>query len=108
MPSPLPKRLRDRHRDLEIQLVDVTPGPALAWLERGHHRMGRAREMFRGMLIGRAVTTADMTTGQTETKMHPGRPGFEAFFTALGVSSHGMKIGRVRTGHKSPPLAEER
>ncbi len=66
--------------------------------------MGGAREMFRGMLIGGAITTADMATAQTETKMHPGRPSFEAFLTALGVSSDGMKIGRVRTGHRTPPL----
>ena len=65
------------------------------------------REMFRGMSIGRAVATADMTTGQTETEMHPGRSRFEAFLTALGASGHGMKIGRVRTGHISPPRAEE-
>ena len=33
--------------------------------------MGRAFEMFGGMAIGRTVATADMTTGQAETEMHP-------------------------------------
>ena len=44
--------------------------------------MGRVGEMFRGMTIGRAVATADMTTGQAETEMNPGRSDFQAFFTA--------------------------
>ena len=65
--------------------------------------MGRVLKMFRGMTIGRAIATADMTTGQTETEMNPGRFAFQAFFTALGVGSHGLKSRRVWTGHESPP-----
>ena len=65
--------------------------------------MGRVREMFRGMAIGRAVATADMATSQTETKMNPGRSNFQAFFTACSASSHGLNRSRVWTGHESPP-----
>src|SRR5688572_21224906 len=70
-PASLPQARRDTCRHFQIHLIDVTPGPPLTGLERSHYRMGRVREMFRGMTIGRAVTTADMTAGQTETEMHP-------------------------------------
>ena len=65
--------------------------------------MGRAREMFRGMVIGRAVTTPDMTAGQAETEMHPGRSNLQAFFTPLSASGNGLKSGHVWTGRNSPP-----
>src|SRR5580765_2395566 len=81
-PPSLPQRPRHPRRHVQIHIIDITPGPPLAGLERGHHRMGRVREMFRGMAIGRAVATADMTTGQAETEMHPGRSKLQAFFTS--------------------------
>jgi len=81
-PASLPQGRRDTRRHFQIHLIDITPGPPLAGLERGHHRMGRVREMFRGMAIGRAVTTADMTAGQAETEMNPGRSNLQAFFTS--------------------------
>ena len=65
--------------------------------------MGCVLKMFRGMAIGRAVATTDMTTGQAETEMNPGRFTFQAFFTALCAGSHGVKSRRVWTGHESPP-----
>jgi hypothetical protein len=65
--------------------------------------MGRLREVFRGMAIGRAVTTADMTASEAETEMHPGRSKLQAFFTSLSASGNGLKSGRVGTGHNAPP-----
>jgi hypothetical protein len=63
--------------------------------------MGRVREMFRGMAIGRAVTTADMTAGQAETEMYPGRSHLQAFFTTESASGNGLKSSHVWTGHNS-------
>ena len=57
--------------------------------------MGRVREMFRGMAIGRAVTTADMTASQAETEMYPGRSKLQAFFTSLSPGENGLKSGHV-------------
>ena len=71
-PRSLPQRPRHTRRHFQIYLIDVTPGPSFAGLEGGHHRMGRVREMFRGMAMERTVATADMTTGQAETEMNPG------------------------------------
>ena len=102
-PASLPQKLRNRLRHVQIYLIDVTPGPPFTWLERGHNRMGRVREMFRGMAIGRAVTTADMTAGQAETEMHPGRSKLQAFFTTLSASGNRLKSGHVWTGHTAPP-----
>ena len=64
--------------------------------------MGGVREMFGGMAIGRTVATANMTTGQAETKMHPRRSHLQAFFTACRVSRHRLKIAHVWTAHGSP------
>ena len=55
------------------------------------------------MLVLGIVATADMATGQAETEMNPGRFTFQAFFTALSASSHGLNSRRVWTGHESPP-----
>jgi hypothetical protein len=102
-PPSLPQGPRHTRRHVQIHFIDVTPGPSLAGLERGHYRMGRVREMFGGMAIGRAVATPDVATSQTETKMNPGRSNFQAFFTACSASSHGLNRSRVWTGHESPP-----
>src|SRR5262245_11555623 len=99
----LPQGLRDPRRHVEFHLIDVTPGPPLAALEGSHHRMGRVFEMFGGMAIGRAVATADMTTSQAETEMHPGRSKMQAFFTTYRASSHRLNSSHVWTGHESPP-----
>jgi len=65
--------------------------------------MGRAFEMFGGMAIGRTVATADMTTGQAETEMHPGRSTVQTFFTTSRASRHGLNRRYVWAGHESPP-----
>jgi len=57
--------------------------------------MGLVLEMFRSMAVRRAVATADVTTGQAETEMHPGRPGFQTFLTPLSTSGNGLKSGHV-------------
>ena len=102
-PASLPQKRRNTLRHVQIYVIDVTPGPPFTGFERGHHRMGRVREMFRGMAIGRAVTTADMTASQAETEMHPGRSKLQAFFTSLSASGNGLKSGHVWTGHNAPP-----
>ena len=102
-PAALPQKRRNTLRQVQIYLIDVTPGPPFTGLERGHHRMGRKLEMFRGMAIGRAVTTAHMTAGQAETEMHPGRSKLQAFFTSLGESGNRLKSGHVWTGNNAPP-----
>src|SRR6185436_8549802 len=89
-PGSLSQKRRNTRRHVQIHLIDVTPGPPFAGLERGHHWMGRVREMFCGMMIERAVTTTDMTTGQTKTKMHPKRSKLQAFFTSLSASGNGL------------------
>lgn len=66
MPASLPQVRRDKLRYFQVRLIDVTPSPPLAGLERGHHRMGRVLEMFRRMTVWRTVTTTDMTAGQAE------------------------------------------
>src|SRR5262245_28394615 len=94
-PASLPQKWRNTFRHVQIHLIDVTPGPPFTGFGRGHHRMGRMREMFRGVAIGRAVTTADMTASQAETEMHPGRSELQAFFTSLSASGNGLKSGHV-------------
>ncbi len=63
--------------------------------------MGRMLEMFRRVTVRRAVTTTDMPTAKAETQMNPGGSDFQAFFTALSVSSHRLN-SESRVGHESP------
>src|SRR6185503_18528358 len=91
----LPQGLRHTRRHVQSELIHVTPGPSLAGLERGHHRMGRVREMFCGMAMRRAVATADVTAGQAETEMYPRRSHLQAFFTSERASGNRLKSGHM-------------
>jgi hypothetical protein len=91
----LPQGLCDPSWHVELHLIDVTPGPPLAALKRGHYRMSRAFEMFGGMAIGRAVATADVAAGQAETQMHPRRSTLQAFLTSRRAGRHGLNSRHV-------------
>jgi len=76
--------LRRRHR-IENALVDEAPSPRLARLERAHHRMLGCVEVFRRMLVLRAVATTDVSAGEAQTQMNPGVAHREAFLATIGL-----------------------
>lgn len=70
-------------RGVELDLVGVTPAPALAGLERPDDRMPGLAEMGGGVLVRRAVAAADMTAGHAEAKMHPRSAHTKAVLAAV-------------------------
>lgn len=70
------------HRDvLPADLVDITPAPIFAGLERLNDRVLRFMEMFGCVLIFGGVATADVAADKAEAQMHPAIATRQAFRT---------------------------
>jgi hypothetical protein len=61
-----------RLREVEFDLVDVTPAPGFAGFERTHDGVFRAMEVFGGVFVFRRIAAADVSTFEAQTKMDPG------------------------------------
>jgi hypothetical protein len=83
---------------LQEYFVDVTPAPVLSGLERLHHRMCGLMKMLGGVLVLRRVTTANVTTLEAQTKVHPGVMHLEAFLAAFAAGSNLLDFFQVGTG----------
>ena len=59
----------------------VVVEPPLSWLETRDNWVTRGRVMFRGVLIWRTITAADVTTFGASAKMQPPIAGRQAFNT---------------------------
>jgi hypothetical protein len=68
---------------LNEHLINITPTPGFPWFKRLDDRMMRLMVMPGGMFILRAVTTANVSTNQADSQVHPFIPHFETFFTPL-------------------------
>ena len=62
------------------ELVDITPHPALAWLDRAHQRMPGLVKMPGRMFIFRRVAAADMPARQAHAQVNPAIADFDAIF----------------------------
>jgi hypothetical protein len=97
--------------------VDVAPHPVLAWFERLDHRVLSLVEVFRSVLVFRAVAAAHVATGFTKPEMNPFVACFQAFLAAIrclrlhvlnrikmiAVFPHGLKLLQ-RAFYKSAPM----
>jgi hypothetical protein len=91
----LPMRSRRR---LELDLVNETPAPVLAGFEAAHHGMVRMMEVFRCMLLGRIVATANVSAKEAKPQMHPASAIFQAFLASGGSTGlHVMDLIKMRT-----------
>src|SRR6266568_2691418 len=87
-----PRRLRER---LNRDLVDVTPSPVLARLERSHNRVLGLSEVLRGVFVLRGVAAADVTANLAEPQMNPGIPHLQALLTSVGVGRWVLNLVKV-------------
>jgi hypothetical protein len=55
----------------------------LTGLERAHYRVLAVLSVLAGMSVLGVVTASDVSTGETETQMHPCVPHLETLATAL-------------------------
>ena len=75
-------RQRSRNR-LEKQLINVTPAPILARLERLDHGMVRRMKMLCRVSILRIVAAADVTARDAKSQMNPPVARFQTLFTTV-------------------------
>src|SRR5712692_7220576 len=88
-------RVGGRAQRLEELLVFATPAPFLFRLERAHDRMARGMEVLGGVLVGRLVAAAHVTTLQADAQVHPARASPQAVLAAEGA---GLDIPYVPRG----------
>jgi hypothetical protein len=60
-------------------------------------------EMFGRVMPGRAITTPHVATRQAETKVNPGRPCLQAFFTPFRSGSNWFQSDHMFTTHDLAP-----
>jgi hypothetical protein len=82
---------------------NIRERPFVTRLEGRHHGMVRLVEVPRGVMAGRAVTTADVTASKAEPEMNPRRTQFQALFTALSSGGSGNEPLQVMTAHNGSP-----
>ena len=83
----------------QLRLIDVAPGPPLAGLERRDHRVARVVEMLRGVAARRAVAAADVTAGQAEAEVDPGRTQSSGTLHTPSPGRNRVEIDHVLTTH---------
>jgi hypothetical protein len=82
---------------LQHHLINVTPEPIFAGLERLHQRMVSRMEVPASVLILRRVTTANVSTGEAEAQMYPGITRFQTILTATSVRRDLTYLAEMRT-----------
>lgn len=71
---------------VQLNLIDVTPSPGLARLERLDDRVMGLMKVFGRVLVFGGITATDVSAFQTEPEVNPGVPCFQALLAALGRS----------------------
>src|ERR1700737_1416708 len=66
-------------RQIEQNLIDITPAPTLGRIIALDDRMPRGTEMFGGVLVGRIVAAADMAATAADPQMAPLAAALQAF-----------------------------
>lgn len=72
-------------RGIEDTLIEVTPAPILAWLERLDDRMICCVEVAGGMAIRGLVATPDVTADHAQPEMDPPATDPQAVFAPLSA-----------------------
>src|ERR1043166_8383356 len=83
---------------IEHDLVDVAPAPALGRIIALDHRMAGGAEMFGGVAVGRAVAAADVPAGAAQPQVHPDRAALEALLAPDRAPPHLRHPGGGKRG----------
>src|SRR5262249_44482128 len=70
---------------MQFYLVDETPSPVFAGLQRTHDGMLGAMKMLGGVLVLRGVAASHVPALHAQPQMDPGVAHLQALFGALGV-----------------------
>ena len=95
--------------EFELDVVDGTPEPILAWLIRLHDRMSRLAGVCPRVAAGRIVAAADMRAGGASTQVNPGPTIAQAVDAprATRVLRRDRIQVRADVGHRSPLLLQD-
>src|SRR5258708_26289441 len=80
---------------IEQDLVDKTPAPALRRVVAFDDRMPGGMKMPGGVLVGRIVAAADVTAAAADPQMQPSAAALQAFLAAEGARRHAADVGDV-------------
>jgi hypothetical protein len=88
---------------IEHQLVDVTPAPFFARLERFHNRVVGRVEMLGRVAILRVVAAADVAADHAEAQVQPPIAQVQALFATITARRDFLDLIDMLTGfHHSP------
>jgi hypothetical protein len=82
------KRIGSSRAWLDHHLVDKTPSPVLARLERSNDGVMGLSEVLGGVFVLRGVAAADVTAGLAEPQVHPRVTHLQALLASCGVRRH--------------------
>jgi hypothetical protein len=88
-------------QSFKVQLVNVAPAPFLARLERLDDGMPARAEVFRRVLVPRAVAAADVTAREAQPQVNPSVARLQTFLTALRARRHFANLIQVLASHSS-------
>ncbi len=84
---------------IQLDLIDITPAPILARLERFHDGVFGVMEMLGRVLILRRIAAANMAAFQAQAEMNPHVPAFQAFLAAFRRARfYVVYVVKMRTG----------
>jgi hypothetical protein len=84
---------------LDKGMINVAPTPILAWLEGLDDGVAGRMVVFGGVLVGRGVAAAHVTTNKTKAQMDPPVAGLQAIFTTLCAGSYRSNLVNMLTIH---------
>jgi hypothetical protein len=81
----------------DVGLVEETPTPIFARLERGDDWVAHGKRVLPRMLQRRRIAAADMPAGEAQPQVNPGSTELEALLAALGCPRYDRAdLGQVR------------
>ena len=94
-------------RQIEHDLIDITPAPAFRRIVTFNHRMLRGMEMFCGVLVRRGIAATDMAAGPADPQMDPHVTGFQTFLAAERARRNILNLRDVLAWHGHGLSADE-
>jgi len=94
--------------EVEHNLVDIAPSPALWWVIAFDDRMAGLAVVLCGVTVRRVVAAADMAAGPTQAQMQPSGTDLQTLLATESAWRHVVdSVGMSAfVGHQSPELIE--
>ena len=89
-------------REIQHDLIDVTPSPRFTGLKRAHDGIFRRVKMHGGVFIFRRIAATDVTARHAQTKVHLGIPDLQALLTTTAVWPDVANRTQMRASFHSP------